>query len=695
MLPSQSLAIDDPPGRVESGRPGHSNRRGDPEKVNTQPVAIKGEPLRSPPPCLPGYTATSPGPQSAPALGSNGTAINHPHHNSLSSDTFVWPPQSSTTLNNTISPSSVSAAGPARRVSHPGKLQSTPKDTDVAPEKAGGYPCTQCGLTFPRQHNLKSHAMTHSQERPFSCSICGHNFRRQHDLKRHMKGHTGEKPYICQRCGRGFARMDALSRHSRADNGHACSMTQRLHRQTIQISGTLVSTSTAAFSQAPVPSSTEPGNSLAHQSSSQSSRPPKPCSDDSTPTVASHSGSNGPAPPRPPNLSIVTYHPHSSGKVSHPPSGSDTSNRDCWSAPVPTASPPQSLKRNRTDPHMEAAMTRSGSRLRSDPASAREVDVPSSYSSSRHHHSESQFSPRSEYPPYSTLSPRLPLPSGIGNSSSNSSGHEPNVGDYRPINMVLGSAKPAAGSATSQGLYRGSVLIPNDIPHTPISPPTATSVGHNWYTRPNTINHNSGTVPVMPHLHLMRPQGFSNLAPDYRTYVEYLETEVVRLKDEREQLLAHIHQDRGATSPATSSPPTRVWSNNSTKGGHTLPRLKSGGGNIGSQPTPQRRSSVPWPTADSTKGMWRRAEADSGGGPPAHYPTGKKATGGFTLPSLKHITSPLPDGGPSSSLGSRFPELLSPPTGSLTSLSISSTPYTPADVRLPPPKNEHSGKNPL
>ncbi|KAJ1955553.1 hypothetical protein IWQ62_005503, partial [Dispira parvispora] len=345
-------------------------------------------------------------------------------------------------MTNAVTPSSACTTGPARRVSHPDKLQSTAKDTDATSEKASGYPCTQCGLMFPRQHNLKSHAMTHSQERPFTCSICGHNFRRQHDLKRHMKGHTGEKPYICQRCGRGFARMDALSRHSRADNGHACSMTQRLHRQTAQGSGTLSSTSTATFSQTPASSSAEPGNLLAHPSGSQGSHPPKPRSNDSIPTAATHSGSSAPPPPRPPNLSIVTYHRHSSGKVSHPQSGSDTSNRDCWSAPIPTVSPPQSLKRNRTDPHMEAAIARSGSRLRSDPASAREGDLSSSYSSSRHHHSEGQFSPRSEYPPYSTMSPRLPLPPGIGGSNSNNPGHEPNVGDYRPINMVLGSTKP-------------------------------------------------------------------------------------------------------------------------------------------------------------------------------------------------------------------------------------------------------------
>ncbi|KAJ1740098.1 hypothetical protein LPJ78_002291 [Coemansia sp. RSA 989] len=89
------------------------------------------------------------------------------------------------------------------------------------------YACDQCELTFSRQHNLKSHALTHSTERPFACAVCQTQFRRQHDLKRHMKLHTGEKPYKCSNCGRCFARLDALNRHMRAENFHACSQAKK------------------------------------------------------------------------------------------------------------------------------------------------------------------------------------------------------------------------------------------------------------------------------------------------------------------------------------------------------------------------------------------------------------------------------------------------------------------------------------
>jgi len=46
------------------------------------------------------------------------------------------------------------------------------------------HKCPECGQYFTRLHNLKSHLLTHSQEKPFICQSCGHKFRRLHDLKR-------------------------------------------------------------------------------------------------------------------------------------------------------------------------------------------------------------------------------------------------------------------------------------------------------------------------------------------------------------------------------------------------------------------------------------------------------------------------------------------------------------------------------
>ncbi|KAL4811545.1 hypothetical protein BDV18DRAFT_129578 [Aspergillus unguis] len=81
--------------------------------------------------------------------------------------------------------------------------------------------CPYCSTEFTRHHNLKSHLLTHSQEKPFICTTCSSRFRRLHDLKRHQKLHTGERPHICPKCGRKFARGDALARHNKGQGGCA------------------------------------------------------------------------------------------------------------------------------------------------------------------------------------------------------------------------------------------------------------------------------------------------------------------------------------------------------------------------------------------------------------------------------------------------------------------------------------------
>lgn len=83
----------------------------------------------------------------------------------------------------------------------------------AAPSKI--FACDLCEKVFTRKHNLETHKLVHSQNKPFTCEICKSGFKRSHDLKRHQRMHTGEKPHECEKCNRTFARADALLRHTK------------------------------------------------------------------------------------------------------------------------------------------------------------------------------------------------------------------------------------------------------------------------------------------------------------------------------------------------------------------------------------------------------------------------------------------------------------------------------------------------
>lgn len=90
------------------------------------------------------------------------------------------------------------------------------------------FKCSLCPKRFTRAFNLRSHLLTHTDERPFVCTACGLAFVRNNDRKSHEFLHLGEKKFVCKGglanghqwgCGRRFSRKKNLQRHFTSGKG--------------------------------------------------------------------------------------------------------------------------------------------------------------------------------------------------------------------------------------------------------------------------------------------------------------------------------------------------------------------------------------------------------------------------------------------------------------------------------------------
>ena len=86
------------------------------------------------------------------------------------------------------------------------------------PEKISS--CEVCTKEFMSNSTLKTHMITHTDEKPYKCETCDKRFNQKVTCERHQVLHTGIKAFKCEFCEKRFRRRDTLKEHtSRKHNG--------------------------------------------------------------------------------------------------------------------------------------------------------------------------------------------------------------------------------------------------------------------------------------------------------------------------------------------------------------------------------------------------------------------------------------------------------------------------------------------
>ncbi|XP_015115173.1 zinc finger protein 16 [Diachasma alloeum] len=79
--------------------------------------------------------------------------------------------------------------------------------------KVRNHVCEECGKSFFKKFDLKSHRRTHTKERPYVCRVCDKTFYHQSHIIRHERIHSGERPYSCDFCQKTFSQLSSLRVH--------------------------------------------------------------------------------------------------------------------------------------------------------------------------------------------------------------------------------------------------------------------------------------------------------------------------------------------------------------------------------------------------------------------------------------------------------------------------------------------------
>ena len=84
-------------------------------------------------------------------------------------------------------------------------------------KKETPHKCTQCDYACPEAGNLTWHMKTHSLQKPNECKWCEYSSITKSDLSRHLLTHSGERSWshYCLECGRSFAKAWHFKTHLR------------------------------------------------------------------------------------------------------------------------------------------------------------------------------------------------------------------------------------------------------------------------------------------------------------------------------------------------------------------------------------------------------------------------------------------------------------------------------------------------
>lgn len=79
--------------------------------------------------------------------------------------------------------------------------------------------CNECSKRFECERSLRRHLRIHAPEE-FKCNICSKGFKTLAYLKTHRLTHNEDKPFVCEVCQVAFNRKDRLKRHSKIHGNH-------------------------------------------------------------------------------------------------------------------------------------------------------------------------------------------------------------------------------------------------------------------------------------------------------------------------------------------------------------------------------------------------------------------------------------------------------------------------------------------